>query len=129
MWPVLSRTYHIQLRAYSLFLKKWDVSVPQYELLVQVSRQDQISQKQLAENLSVSKGNITQLMNKMESLGYVQRRQEWKVKYVSLTEKGKELYNSISLEQKTYFTDQFKELTKKEQKQLIKLLRKLAPVQ
>ncbi|TGA97065.1 MarR family transcriptional regulator [Sporolactobacillus shoreae] len=125
IWFLLSRTYHLQLRQFGLFLKKWGLTVAQYEVLKRIAEQERISQKDLAEKLFVSKGNVTQLITKMENLGYIHRDQEWKTKYLSLTEKGLTLYKNLLPEEESYFTLRFEGLTKKEQKELVKLLQKI----
>ncbi len=40
---------------------------------------------------------ITQLLSKMKELGWIKREQEWKTKYLSLNEKGKELFHKVVL--------------------------------
>ncbi|RYL93338.1 MarR family transcriptional regulator [Sporolactobacillus sp. THM19-2] len=125
LWMTLSQIYHIQANAYGRFLQKWGISLPQYELLVQIERKQRLSQKELAAQLSVSKGNITQLLGRLEKLGYVTREKEWKTKYVSLTEKGHALYASIIPEQRVFLASQFHTLSRKDQKALIKLLKNI----
>lgn len=125
LWFFLSRTYHLQLHSFGLFLKKWNLTASQYEVLKRIAEQERISQKDLAEKLFVSKGNVTQLITKMENLGYIHREREWKTKYLSLTEKGLALYQNLLPEQEAFFTLEIQGLKKKEQKQLIKLLKKL----
>ncbi|MET1249699.1 MarR family transcriptional regulator [Sporolactobacillus sp. STCC-11] len=125
LWSQLSRTYHRQLKYYSHFLKNWDLTISQYEVFVKIGENGRMSQKELAEKMFFTKGNITQLIIKMEKEGYICREQEWKTKYILLTDKGKEMYKRVVPEQKQFFLQQFKVLTKKEQKHLIKLLKKL----
>lgn len=125
LWFQISRTYHIQLKLYSHFLKKWNLSISQYEVLVNIGEYGRMSQKELAEKMFFTKGNITQLIIKMEKEGYIHRKQEWKTKYIQFTDKGKELYEQVIPEQKQYFLQQFQGLTSEEQKHLIKLLKRL----
>ncbi|WP_010631200.1 MarR family winged helix-turn-helix transcriptional regulator [Sporolactobacillus vineae] len=127
LWQTLSQTYHIQLRSFGRFLLEWNLSVSQYSVLRYVAESERISQKALAQKLLVSKGNVTQLIVKMERSGYIRREQQWKTKYISLTEKGYSVYQQLLPEQEDYFAGQFQSLTKKEEKQLIKLLHKIMP--
>lgn len=127
LWQTLAQTYHLQLRSFGRFLLNWNLSVSQYSVLRQVAEAKRMSQKELAQKLLVSKGNVTQLIVKMEKAGFIQREQQWKTKYLSLTEKGNSVYHQLQPEQESYFTDQFQILTKKEEKQLIKLLQKIMP--
>ncbi|MCO7125745.1 MarR family transcriptional regulator [Sporolactobacillus shoreicorticis] len=128
-WFYISRTYHIQLKRYSQFLKTWSLTPSQYEVLVNIRESGRMSQKELAEKMFLTKGNITQLIIKMENEGYISREQEWKTKYIRLTEKGNQLLDRIRPEQVNYFSQQFQGLTKKEQKRLIKLLKKVNETQ
>lgn len=127
LWQILSRTYHLQLRSFGRFLLNWNLSVSQFSVLRQVAEAELLSQKELAQKLLVSKGNVTQLIVKMEKAGFIQREQQWKTKYISLTEKGHSVYQQLQPELENYFTDQFQALTKKEEKQIIKLLQKIMP--
>lgn len=126
IWSRLSRIYSAQLRNSNLFLKKWELTIAQFDALTQIGANKRLSQKELAEKLFVTRGNITQLLGKMEASGYILREQEWKTKYLSLTEKGIELVSEAVPMQETFQASQFLNLTKKEQKQLLKLLKKLS---
>ncbi|GAE34284.1 transcriptional regulator [Halalkalibacter akibai JCM 9157] len=101
------------------------MSIAQFDLLVQVGVHQPISQQGLAEKLLVTKGNITQMVVKMESAGLIQRTQEWRTKHITLTNKGKELYEEVVPQQELFQVSQFQALTKDEQKQLLALLKKL----
>ncbi|MFT8309568.1 MAG: MarR family transcriptional regulator [Sporolactobacillus sp.] len=129
LWFYLSRAYHIQLKRYSQFLKTWTLTISQYEVLEKIGESGRMSQKELAEKMFLTKGNITQLIIKMEKEGFISREQEWKTKYILLTEKGNELLNQVLPERKKYFAQQVQGLTSKEQKQFIKLIKKLNEAQ
>ncbi|MCI1882022.1 MAG: MarR family transcriptional regulator [Sporolactobacillus sp.] len=126
LWYMLARTYQFRARDYGRFLKRWQLTIGQFELLRSVAGHSRISQKDLAAELLMTKGNITQLVVKMEKLGYIFREQQWKTKYLMLTEKGTTLYRTLEKERQHYFADAFGRLTKKQQKQLIKLLKRAA---
>lgn len=121
----LSKAYHSQTKAYNLFLKRWGLSLPQYSILKQIQRHQRLSQKELAEHLLVSKGNITQLIGKLERAGWIAREQEWKTKYLTLTSSGTVLMNQIEPEQKQFLLQLYQDLTRKEQKMMIRLLQPL----
>jgi DNA-binding MarR family transcriptional regulator len=125
LWFQLSRAYHVQLKSYSQFLKKWNFTISQLELLVKVGGNEHVSQKQLAEMMFFTKGNITQLIIKMEKEGYLNREQNWKTKYILLTQKGRAVYEQMIPEQRQFFLKRFKGLSIKEQKQFLQLLKKL----
>lgn len=87
LWFRLSRFYNRSIRETNQHLKKWNVSAAQFDVLVQIGGNDRLTQQELGNKLFVTKGNVTQLLNKMEQLDWIQREQEGTTKYISLTEK------------------------------------------
>ncbi|RLQ96073.1 MarR family winged helix-turn-helix transcriptional regulator [Falsibacillus albus] len=127
LWFRLSRLYSQSIRESNQHLKKWNLTAAQFDVLVQVGSHARITQQQLAEKLFVTKGNITQLLSRMEQLELIQREKEWKTKYISLTESGEKLFGEVVPKQETFQASQFDGLTKEEKKQLLELLKKAMP--
>lgn len=125
LWFRLSRFYNGSVRNTNQHLKKWDLSAAQFDVLAQIGGHERLTQQELGKKLFVTKGNVTQLVNKMEKLALIFREQEGNAKYLSLTEKGKALYEEVIPPQETFQAEQFSKLDKSEQKQLLELLRKL----
>ncbi len=125
LWFRLSRFYNNSNRKSNHHLKKFGLNVAQLDLLAQIGHNKSISQQELADKLLVSKGNITQLLKKMEEQNLIERKQEWKTKYVSLTEKGLKLYNEVIPKQEMFQAEQFDSLTEVEKKQFLNLLKKI----
>ena len=125
LWFRLSRFYNKSVRETNKHLKKWNVSAAQFDVLAQVGGHDRLTQQELGNKLFVTKGNVTQLLNKMEQLEWIYREQEGTTKYISLTEKGRALYEEIVPPQETFQAGQFHNLNIEEQNQLLKLLKKL----
>ncbi|HEK9102701.1 MarR family transcriptional regulator [Bacillus pfraonensis] len=125
LWFRLSRFYNRSIRETNQHLKEWSLSAAQFDVLAQIGGNDRLTQQELGKKLFVTKGNITQLLNKMEQLGWIKREQEGTTKYLSLTEKGKTLYEETVPPQETFQAEQFNKLDHNEQKQLLELLRKL----
>ncbi|MDM5157162.1 MarR family transcriptional regulator [Bacillus sp. DX1.1] len=125
LWFRLSRFYNRSIRETNQHLRKWDLSAAQFDVLAQIGGQDRLTQQELGRKLFVTKGNITQLLNKMEQLDFIRREQEGHAKYLSLTEKGRALYEEVVPPQETFQAEQFCKLDRGEQKQLLELLRKL----
>jgi DNA-binding MarR family transcriptional regulator len=125
IWFRLSRVYNRSLSETHQNLKKWNLSAAQFDVLAQVGASGRLTQQQLADKLFVTKGNITQLLGKLEVLGFVKREQEWKTKHVSLTEKGKKLFDAAVPFQEHYQASQYHALNETEKKQLLELLRKI----
>lgn len=125
LWFRLSRFYNQSVRATNHHLKKWDMTTAQFDVLAQVGAAGKLTQQELADKLVVTKGNITQLLTKVEALGWIVREQDWKTKYVSLSDAGHELYQKVVPLQEQFQASQFSKLTEDEQKQLLNLLKKL----
>ncbi|MGM0884637.1 MAG: MarR family winged helix-turn-helix transcriptional regulator [Bacillota bacterium] len=125
IWYRLSRVYNQNIRDTQQHLKKWNLSAAQFDMLAQVGAHDRLTQQQLADKLFVTKGNITQLLSKLEDLGWVKREQEWKTKYVSLTAKGRALFNDVVPVQEQFQASQYNGLNREEKKQLVDLLKKI----
>ncbi|MEK5058289.1 MarR family winged helix-turn-helix transcriptional regulator [Paenibacillus shunpengii] len=125
LWFRLSRIYNHNIRENNQHLKAWNLSTAQFDVLVQVGTEERMSQQELANKLLVTKGNITQLLSKMEDLGLIQRETDWKTKYVSLTDQGRALYDEVVPAQEQFQASQFSKLSKDERKELLKLLKKL----
>lgn len=125
IWFRLSRVYNHSIRLNNEHLKKWGLTSAQFDVLIQVGLNKKLTQTELGQKLFVTKGNITHLMNKMESLGWIKREQDWKTKTISLTEEGKRLYQEIVPDQEQFQASQFLSLEREEQQQLVELLKKL----
>ncbi|KZR56921.1 MarR family winged helix-turn-helix transcriptional regulator [Pseudobacillus badius] len=125
LWFRISRIYNQSIRQSNQHLKKWELSAAQFDVLVQVGSHERLSQQELADKLFVTKGNITQLLSKMEQMGLIKREQEWKTKYLSLTEEGRELFQEVVPQQEQFQAAQFSGLDEEEKKQLLQLLRKI----
>ncbi|MGG0386130.1 MarR family transcriptional regulator [Priestia filamentosa] len=125
LWFRITRIYNQSIRESNQHLKKWELSTAQFDVLVQVGSHERLSQQELANRLFVTKGNITQLLSKMEDLGLIKREQEWKTKYLSLTEEGKEYFYEVVPKQEHFQASQFSNLNYKEKKQLLNLLKKI----
>lgn len=125
VWFHLSRFFNKSIRISNQHLKEWDLSSAQFDVLAQVGANKRLTQKELGDKLLVTKGNITQLLVKMEKMGLITREREWKTKYLSLTEKGRELYDDVVPRQETFQASQFCNLNRTEQQQLLELLKKI----
>ncbi|KHF40399.1 MarR family winged helix-turn-helix transcriptional regulator [Halalkalibacter okhensis] len=125
LWFRLARFYNQSNRLSNQHVKKWGLTIAQFDLLAQVGARQPISQQELADKLLVSKGNITQMLTKMEKLELIMRKQEWRTKLLTLTEKGQQLYEEVVPIQESFQAAQFQKLDRMEQKQLLAILKKL----
>jgi DNA-binding MarR family transcriptional regulator len=124
-WLRLARVFQRIDRATAEQLRQWDLTVPQFDVLVQIARTEAIAQQELAAHLLVTKGNISQLIERMERGELVSRERDGLTKRVNLTERGWELHDASLPAQEALIERLLAALTLEEQEQLHTLLRKL----
>ena len=73
-WLHLNHIRHIVTRRLSVHLERYDLTVAQFGVLAQLQAVPDLSQQALADWLSVTKGNMVGLLNRLEARGLVQRR-------------------------------------------------------
>lgn len=105
--------------------RAYGLSTAQFDVLAQIGVANGITQQALAQSLLVTKGNISQLLDRLEQQGIVTRRHEGRTNYLFLTERGQELFVEVVPEQEARIADLFAVLSVEEQAQLLMLLRKL----
>lgn len=125
IWFRLARFYNHSIKQTNNHLQQWDITMAQFDALNQIGLHQPITQQQLGGKLEVTKGNITQLLKRMETACLIKREQEWKTKYIALTEEGQALYEEVLPLQEQFQIEQFCGLDSDEQAQLLHLLKKL----
>lgn len=125
VWFRLARFYNQSIRQTNEHLKQWNITTAQFDALNKIGFHQPLTQQALGEKLEVTKGNITQLLRRMEAAGWIERKQEWKTKYISLTTEGTRLYEEVVPRQEQFQVEQFSGLDREEQRQLLQLLKKL----
>ncbi|SMX65622.1 DNA-binding transcriptional regulator, MarR family [Brevibacterium iodinum ATCC 49514] len=107
-------------------LRRFGLTVAQFEALAHIRNFEPITQSELAEGLTVSGGGISRMLARLESEGLISREQDWKTKHISLTAKGRELleraFPSQQRQQASLFDDS---LSEDEKVQLHALMKKL----
>jgi DNA-binding MarR family transcriptional regulator len=126
-WLRLARSYTKIDRETADHVGTFDLSVAQFDVLAQIGAHEGLSQNKLAEALLVTKGNVSQLVTKMEARGLVERRSapSSRDNRLYLTEKGRCLYDEVVPEQERLIDKRFSCLSTDEQEQLHGLLVKL----
>ncbi|EFQ5578208.1 MarR family transcriptional regulator [Listeria monocytogenes] len=125
LWFRFSRFYNRNMKLTNQNLRAVGISTAQFDCIAQIGLDKEITQQQLAEKLVVTKGNVTQLLAKLEQLGYITRTKTGREKHIALTEKGQACYHENVPKQEAFQQAQFDKLTRDEQKELLKLLKKL----
>ncbi|MBO0473944.1 hypothetical protein IGL98_003341 [Enterococcus sp. DIV0840] len=107
------------------FLKQYDLNVSKFDMLHRIHENQPITQKELGEKLLLSKGGVSQMIKQFEADGWITRQQEWKEKYISLTDVGQEQLDTCFFKQSKQQASAFDTLTKQEVLQLAKISKKL----
>jgi len=101
------------------------LSRPQTEMLAAIAVDEGLSQQTYADRLLVTKGNITQHLERLEERGLITRRREGRTNFLYLTDTGRELLDRILPEHDGRLQEEFSVLTVEEFDQLRSIIRKL----
>lgn len=124
-WLRLVRVFQKVDRASVDLLRQWDLSVAQFDVLIQVGLAEGMTQQTLADRLLVTKGNVCQLLDRMEERGLLVRRQEGRANHLYLTEKGRSLRAESLPAQERLIEGIFATLPHAQQATLLATLRRL----
>jgi DNA-binding MarR family transcriptional regulator len=122
-WLRLVRVYQQVSRAAGECVRRSGLTLAQFDVLAQVGACEGRSQQALADRLLVTKGNVTQILDRMEACGLLVRRQVGRTKTVCLTDKGRRLRDCVVPAMEATIRDQLRSLTEAEQRTLLVLLR------
>ncbi|CAN5540886.1 MAG: MarR family transcriptional regulator [Actinomycetota bacterium] len=124
-WLRLARVFEKTERAGEAQLRAWGLNMGQFDALAHIGAAEGLSQGELARSLLVTKGNVTQLLAKMEMRGLIERRSEGRTKRLFLTGEGRTLYDEVVPAHEEFIAGRLDALDEDERKTLHELLRKL----
>jgi DNA-binding MarR family transcriptional regulator len=124
-WLRLARVFQKIDTLSERFFRSHELNTAQFDVLAQVGATSGMTQQDLADALLVTKGNISQLLSKLEHDGLVTRRQEGRSNCLYLTEQGQALFEKVVPQQEVLIADLLAPLSDDEQRELLRLLRKL----
>ncbi|MHC8515221.1 MarR family winged helix-turn-helix transcriptional regulator [Sporosarcina sp. ITBMC105] len=105
------------------FLKKFDLTTAQFDVLMQISTYEPLTQNELAKKVTVTQGGISRMLARLEKDELIERKQDWKTKSISLTKKGSDKLDHAFEAQLAFQSSFFDEcLTEDEQKTLYMLM-------
>jgi DNA-binding MarR family transcriptional regulator len=73
-WVQMVRAFYRVQRRVVTALAAEDVTLPQFDVLATLRFSEGVTQKELAERLLVTKGNVCGVLDRLERLGWVERR-------------------------------------------------------
>ena len=123
-WLRLMRVYQKVDRISSEHLKHWGLSVAQFDVLAHVGASEGMTQQELADSLLVTKGNVCQLVDKLEDRGLISRHQEGRANRLFLTDEGRRLFEEVVPVHEAMIGERFSVLSEGDQARLYELLRK-----
>lgn len=91
-WIQLARTFYRIERSISATLAEKDLTMAQFDVLATLRYSEGLTQKELAELLLVTKGNVVGLLDRLQKLDLVERRadpDDGRSNRVHLTEQGR----------------------------------------
>jgi MarR family transcriptional regulator, 2-MHQ and catechol-resistance regulon repressor len=106
-------------------LKLWGLNNAQFDVLAHVGADEGITQQELADSLLVTKGNVAQLLGRMERRGLIERRSKGRTNRLFLTDEGRRTFTEVVPAHEALIDDRLSVLSEEEQKQLFELLRRL----
>ncbi|MEC0091949.1 MarR family winged helix-turn-helix transcriptional regulator [Paenibacillus macquariensis] len=97
------------------FLKRFDLTTAQFDVLMQISIYQPLTQMELAEKVTVTQGGISRMLVRLENEGYIVRKQDWKTKTISLTAKAVSILEQAMPEQLAFQTSFFDDVLNEEE--------------
>lgn len=108
--------------------EKFSVTLPRFDLMAQLDRApDGMTLSDLSKRMMVSNGNLTGLVDRLTTLGQLERRvsaTDRRVQVVSLTALGRAEFRAMAAEHESWIADMFADLSSKERQDLMRLLAK-----
>jgi DNA-binding MarR family transcriptional regulator len=124
-WVRLARVYHKIDHALVTQLRGQGLTLAQFDVLAHVGAAQGLTQQELARRLLVTKGNVTQLLDRMAESGLIERRQEGRCNRISLTDAGRRLYETAVPQHEAEIARLLSALPTEDQRSLAFLLRRL----
>ncbi|HEY7835283.1 MAG TPA: MarR family transcriptional regulator [Ktedonobacterales bacterium] len=125
VWLRLARVFQQVNRASNEQLRQWNLSLAQFDIIARVGAAAGMTQQELADSLLVTKGNICQMLDRMERGGLIERRQEGRANRLYLTPSGQRLFAEVVPAHEAMLAEQFATLSADEQRTLLALLRRV----
>lgn len=110
---------------YNRIMKPIGLTTPQFRMIIQLQREDGVTQSRLANLLAVGKVSISGLIDRLEKTGWIERRpdpNDRRSNLIFLTDKAHEIEDRMLDTGKELTKQTLKNLTAKQRAELIELL-------
>ena len=124
----LARTYQAFAAYDALGYRDTDLTVPQADVIFTLGNTDGLTCKEIGERTLITKGTLTGVIDRLESKGVVRRvasTEDRRCTLVSLTAKGRRLFETEFPRQIEFLKQRFDRLSKSDQEAAIRSLRKI----
>lgn len=123
IWLRMMRFTHQSNLLSNDFLKDYELTTAQFDVLLQIQLAQPITQSELAKKVTVTEGGISRMLTRLEQENMITRTKQWKTNYIALTDKGQQLLEN-AFEAQLQFQSAFFDdvLSRDEQKQLYSLI-------
>jgi MarR family 2-MHQ and catechol resistance regulon transcriptional repressor len=128
LWVALARCYSTYAKAIAAKVQEYDLTVPQFGTLEALYHLGPLSLGELADKLLVTGGNVTYVMDRLESRGLVARYrspEDRRVVHAKLTPEGRDLVADVFPGHAEYVEHLSRHLSGREQEDLRRLLKEL----
>lgn len=105
------------------FLKEWQLTVGQYEILANIAKYNGITQKELSKGLILAKANIGQSLFKLKMAKMICYEKKLNKQYIYLTIFGKKIIEELKKSYKNFYEKLYVNLSNEEREQFYILLK------
>lgn len=118
----------IEQRLRSVFRKHFEVTLPQFDVLSELDHASKpLTMSELSHELMVSNGNITGVIDRLVTMGLVQRERpehDRRIQYIQLTEQGTKEFRRMARLHESWVSQLLSDLNLKDMQKLQSLLLK-----
>ncbi|MFD4818690.1 MarR family winged helix-turn-helix transcriptional regulator [Peribacillus butanolivorans] len=119
IWLRLMRFTNQSNQMSNEFLKRFDLTTAQFDVLMQIRIYQPLTQMELAEKVTVTQGGISRMLSRLEKEGYIVRKQDWKTKTINLSSKTEAILDQVMPEQLAFQSSFFDDVLNEEEQQIL----------
>ncbi|MFF5399636.1 MarR family winged helix-turn-helix transcriptional regulator [Peribacillus butanolivorans] len=119
IWLRLMRFTNQSNQMSNEFLKRFDLTTAQFDVLMQIRIYQPLTQMELAEKVTVTQGGISRMLSRLEKEGYIVRKQDWKTKTINLSAETEAILDQVMPEQLAFQSSFFDDVLNEEEQQIL----------